>query len=60
MTRKQTNRLEQQRARYVAKLGEEVAALIESDTAVVTMRMSERDRSIALRYREVVQQLAGC
>ena len=60
MTERQGKRLEQRRARYEAMLGEYVAALIEGDTAVVTARLSKRDRSIALRYREVVQQLAGC
>lgn len=59
MTQKQISRLEQQRARLAAKLGDEFATIAESDTAVMTTRMAEHDRSIARRYREVVRQLAG-
>lgn len=60
MTNKQINRLAKKCERYAALLGEHLAAIVESDTGVLTTRMSERERSIALRYREVVRQLASC
>lgn len=46
--------------RYRASLGEPLAAIVESDTGVLTARMSEHQRPLAQRYREVVRQLAGC
>lgn len=60
MTAKQIACLKNKRARYAALLGDEVAAIVEADTGVMTARMSERERLVAQRYREAVQQLAGC
>lgn len=60
MTKSKIRQLEQRLARYEAQLDPELVAIAESDTAVMTTRMSGRERMIAQRYRAVVQQLAGC
>ena len=59
MTSKQMMRLVKKAGRYRAQLGEPIAAIVESDTGVLTARMSERQRPVALQYREIMRQLAS-
>ena len=60
MTNIKINQLVKKCERYRAQLGEPLAAIVESDTGVLTARMSERQRPVALQYREIIRQLAGC
>ena len=60
ISRQQTRQLIEKSEWYRSQLGEPLAAIVESDTGVLTTRMPEHQRPIALRYREVVRQLAGC
>ena len=60
MNNKQFKALVKKCERYAEQLGKPLAAIVESDTGVLTARMSKRQRLVALQYREILRQLACC